>query len=161
MADNQLRYSLAVLSILGFLPSCKETDAVGKAAKGSLCDFYLFYTAANITVGPSSVPALFGTPVNFTCEGKGDVVEWTVDGNSLTDPSNQERVISVTTNNISVDMWSSVLTIRALPLDSNVILNIGCTIISYSPVVQDESGAILTVKGNVCDKSDCHKICFL
>ena len=64
------------------------------------------------------------TVVNFTCVGIGDILTWSVQGNSLTDPSNQDREISVTTNNISVDVWSSVLTIRALPINDGI--SMGC-----------------------------------
>ena len=62
------------------------------------------YVIAMITVAPSSVSALLYTLVNFTCEGTGLALTWTVEGSSLTDPSNQDREISVTTNNISVDV---------------------------------------------------------
>ena len=51
--------------------------------------------------------------------------------NLLTDPSNQDREISVTTKNISVDVWSSVLTIRALPI--NNWISVGCTVVSSNP----------------------------
>ena len=66
--------------------------------------------------------------MNFTCKGTGDILKWSVQGNELTDPSNQDREISVTTNNISVDVWSSVLTIRALPINDGI--SIACTVIS-------------------------------
>ena len=56
------------------------------------------------------MPALLYKLANFTCEGIGDILLWSVEGNSSVDPSNQDREISlVTTNNISVDVWSSVL----------------------------------------------------
>ena len=64
----------------------------------------------------------------------------------MTDPSNQDREISVTTNNISVDVWSSVLTIRALPINDGIV--IGC-------VITDENldfafkGVTLTVEGKL------------
>ena len=70
------------------------------------------------------------TVVNFTCEGTGDILKWSVQGNSLTDPSNQDREISVTTNNISVDVWSSVLTIRALPINDGI--HVGCIVINQN-----------------------------
>ena len=107
--------------------------------------FSFFFNIANITVPPLSVSAIIYTPANFTCEGTGDVLEWSVQGNSLTDPSNQDREISVTTNNISVGVWSSVLTVRALPINDGVY--IGCTMISLNPQAFKKKGATLTVKG--------------
>ena len=105
----------------------------------------IFFHLAKITVAPSSVTASLYTLASFTCEGIGDVLEWTAGGNLLTDPSNQDREISVTTNNISVDMWSSVLTIRALPINDGI--SIACTVISFNPFDLKQSGAILTIKG--------------
>ena len=67
---------------------------------------------------------------------------WTVEGNLLTDPSNQDREISVTTNNISVDMWSSVLTIRALPINDGIIIQ--CIVMGPKFATK---GVSLTVKG--------------
>ena len=82
--------------------------------------------------------------MNFTCEGTGIVLTWTVGGNSLTDPSNQDREISVTTNNISVDVWSSVLTIRALPINDGI--GIGCVVIDQNYNLAS-LGTILTIQG--------------
>ena len=98
-----------------------------------------------ITIAPSPVSTLLYTLANFTCEGTGDILSWTVGGNSLTDTSNQDREISVTTNNISVDVWSSVLTIRALPINNGI--SIKCTVISLDPSGFKQKGTILTVKG--------------
>ena len=67
---------------------------------------------------------------------------WTVQGNLLTDLSNQDREISVTTNNISVDVWSSVLTIRALPVNDGIVVQ--CIILSPNFATK---GASLIVKG--------------
>ena len=67
---------------------------------------------------------------------------WTVEGDSLTDRSNQNREISVTTNNISVDMWSSVLTIRALPINDGIIIQ--CIVLGPNFATK---GASLTVIG--------------
>ena len=82
--------------------------------------------------------------MNFTCEGTGNVLTWTVGGNSVTDLSNQEREISVTTTNISVDVWSSVLTIRALPINDGI--SIGCAVIDQNYNLAS-LGAILTIQG--------------
>ena len=82
--------------------------------------------------------------MSFTCEGKGNVLTWTVEDNSLTDPSNQDRGISVTTINISVDVWSSVLTIRALPINDGI--SVGCVVIDHNYDIAS-LGAILTIQG--------------
>ena len=100
------------------------------------------YVIAVITVAPSSVTAPLYTLVNFICEGTGVALTWTVGGSSLTDPSNQDREISVTTNNISVDVWSSALTIRALPINDGII--VGCIVLGQIPNLVSE-GATLTI----------------
>ena len=91
-----------------------------------------------------SVMAPLFTPINFTCNGFGDRLSWSVQGNSLTDPSNQDREISVTTNNISVDVWSSVLTIRALPINDGIVL--GCAAFNEN-LNFISKGATLTIQG--------------
>ena len=106
--------------------------------------FWIYYIGAVITVAPSSVSAPLYTLVSFTCEGTGVALTWIVQGNSLTDPSNQDREISVTTNNISVDVWSSVLTIRALPINDGI--SVGCIILDQTPNFVTKGGT-LTVKG--------------
>ena len=106
--------------------------------------FWICYTGAVITVAPSSVFAPLYTLVNFTCEGTGVALTWTVQGNSLTDPSNQDREISVTTNNISVDVWSSVLTIRALAINNGI--SIQCIVLDQTPNFVTK-GATLIIKG--------------
>ena len=82
---------------------------------------------------------------NFTCMGTGDVLEWTVGSNSVTDPSNQDREISVTTNNILVDVWSSVLSIRALPINNGI--SVACNVININPYGFKKKGATLTIEG--------------
>ena len=99
----------------------------------------------DITVAPSSVSGPLYTLANFTCEGIGNELKWTVGGNLLTDPSNQDREISVTTNNISVDVLSSVLTIRALPINDGIAVQ--CSLISFNPLDLQQEGVTLTVKG--------------
>ena len=101
-----------------------------------------------ITIAPSPVTTSLYVLANFTCEGRGHRLSWTVGGNSLTDPSNQDREISVTTNNTSVDVWSSVLTIRALPINNGIVIS--CTIARYTGgnnIDIVHKGAKLTIKG--------------
>ena len=107
------------------------------------CILICSFTAV-ITVAPSSVTTLLYTLANFICEGIGNKLSWTVEGHSLTDAIKQYREISVTTNNISVDVWSSVLTIRALPINDGI--TIGCIVFGQNsnPVPK---GAQLIIKG--------------
>ena len=71
-------------------------------------------------------------------------MHWTVEGHSLTDTIKQYREISTATKNTSVDVWSSVLTIRALPINDGI--DVGCAVYNQSFDI-DSKGAILTVKG--------------
>ena len=77
----------------------------------------------------------------------GITLTWTIDGNSLTDPSNQDREISVTTNNISVGVWSSVLTIRALSINDG--LTNQCTVISQNSSDVKTKGNTLSITGQL------------
>ena len=103
------------------------------------------YNIVDITVAPSSVNTSLYTLANFTCDGIGDILEWTIQGHSLTDSIKQSREISVTTNNISVDVWSSVLTIRALPINDGI--SIRCDVVSFNPFGIIQKGAALNIKG--------------
>ena len=54
--------------------------------------------------------------------------------------------MSVTTNNISIDVWwSSVLTIRALPINDGIIIMYKVN--SFYPFDLKDKGAILIIKG--------------
>ena len=88
--------------------------------------------------------ALLYKLVNFSCEGIGDKQFWTVEGDRLTDSIKQYREISVTTNNTSVDVLSSVLTIRALPINDGI--DIGCNLFTQDLSIF-QKGAELNVKG--------------
>ena len=110
-----------------------------------VCMFCSSVNIANITLSPSPVSAPLYTLANFTCEGTGDVLDWSVQGNPVTNPSNQNREISVTTNNISIDVLSSVLTIRALPINDGITVQ--CTVISFNPYGFKPKAAMMTVKG--------------
>ena len=101
-------------------------------------------STANITTPPSSVVSPLCKLANFTCEGEGDKLTWTVQGFSLNESMKQDREISVITDNISVGVWSSVLTIRALPINDGII--VGCTVLTAQlGIVQ--KGASLIVQG--------------
>ena len=106
----------------------------------------LNFLTASVIIVPSSVNAELYTLVNFTCEGTGSALYWSVQGLSLSSPSNQNREISVTTNNISVaiDELSSVLTIRALPINDGII--VGCIVVDKNLNIIPH-GATLNVKG--------------
>ena len=82
--------------------------------------------------------------MNFTCQGTGSKLHWTVEGNSLTDAIKEYREILVTTSSISVGVWSSVLTIRALPINDGI--SVGCAVIGQN-FDHVSKGATLTVKG--------------
>ena len=100
----------------------------------------------DIKIAPLSVTVQLYKLVNFTCEGMGSRLSWSVRGNLLTDPSNQGREISVTTNNISVDVWSSVLTIRALPINDGI--SVQCTVLDQNLDFAFK-GATLTIEGKL------------
>ena len=107
-------------------------------------NYYCMFFTAVITLAPTSALVPLNTLVNFTCEGTGNKLSWIVQDTSVTDPSNQDREISVTTNNISVDVWSSVLTIRALPINDGI--SIGCIVLGQTPTFVSK-GVTLTIKG--------------
>ena len=104
----------------------------------------LHFSAAKITTAPTlpDLPTLY-TLVDFTCEGTGNTLVWTINDHSLTDAIKQYREISITTtNNISVYVCSSVLTIRALPINDGI--SVGCIVYGES---FDSKGTTLRVKG--------------
>ena len=134
-----MMFLIIVLEIL--LATTAETDDDKIYSSGYILPLF----QAEIIIAPSPMIAPLFTLANFTCEGIGDVLFWSVQDNPLDDPSNQDREISVTTNNISVDVWSTVLTIRALPINSGI--SAGCTVISNNPQSFKNKGANLTIKG--------------
>ena len=139
---------LRTVVLVSVLITLRETSVACKlqwsaTAKQIMTRLLFLLIAANITTAPSSVSTPLYTLANFTCVGTGDLLTWTVQGDSVTDPSNQDRKISVTTNNISVDVWSSVLTIRALPVNDRI--SAGCNVDTKGQITQKK--AILTIKG--------------
>ena len=132
---------LSVCILIKFLFAGKRSVNLDCTSNCSLFD------TAKVTETPLPMSVLIYTLANFTCVGKGDILKWSLEGFPVTDPSNQDREISVTTNNISVDVWSSVLIIRALPINDGV--DVGCNIWSVvgDNIDLDQKGATLTVKG--------------
>ena len=125
-----------------------KRDVAGKWHYYILIDFLIYFNTANVTVAltPTEVTAPLYTLVNFTCESMENFFHWTIQSHSLIDPSNQDIETSVTTtSNISVDVWSSVLTIRALPINDGIIV-IGCTVVTKNLDIIPK-GATLTVLG--------------
>ena len=87
---------------------------------------------------------LLYTLVTFTCKGTGDKLFWTIDGDEITDSIQKYRDVSVTTNNTSLGVWSSVLTIKALPTNDGI--DVTCTVFSQD-LSHSQKGAGLSVKG--------------
>ena len=102
------------------------------------------YFTASITIAPAPVSAKLYTLVNFTCEGIGDILLWTIEDGSLSGSNNQQRKISITTTPVSVGVWSSVLTIRALPINDGI--SVGCTVANNNYEVISK-GTTLEVEG--------------
>ena len=120
---------MILVSLGSLLLTFRGIDAAGKSY--NLYYIWIPPSIIVITNSSSSVTTSLYTLANFTCQGIGDILEWTVSGNPLTDPSNQYREISVITNGILVSVWSSVLTIRALPINDGITVQ--CTVISQNP----------------------------
>ena len=81
------------------------------------------------------------TLTNFTCEGNGDTLTWTVNNSPLDDTISQQRNITVT----NTGDLSSVLRVIALPINDGI--EIGCIVTSFNPFQIAASEAILTIRG--------------
>ncbi|XP_019858652.1 PREDICTED: uncharacterized protein LOC109586865 [Amphimedon queenslandica] len=101
-----------------------------------------------ITTPPESVTVLLneGGRANFTCEGTGGVLRWTVEGLPTDHSLNQERSLIVSNTSASPDVLSSVLSVAVLPINDGV--NITCQIYSISnPFDPTTSTSTLTIRG--------------
>ena len=95
-----------------------------------------------LAVGPVSVTVLPFTLTNFTCEGNGDTLTWTVNSLALNATIRQQRNITAT----NTGDLSSVLSVIALPINDGI--EIGCIIASFNPFPQvAASEATLTIRG--------------
>lgn len=82
------------------------------------------------------------TITNFTCEGNGDTLTWTVNSLALNATIRQQRNITAT----NTGDLSSVLSVIALPINDGI--EIGCIIASFNPFPQvAASEATLTIRG--------------
>uniref|UniRef100_A0A1X7T4E5 Fibronectin type-III domain-containing protein n=1 Tax=Amphimedon queenslandica TaxID=400682 RepID=A0A1X7T4E5_AMPQE len=110
-----------------------------------LCYVYLLVDGAIITVPPVSVTVPPLTTATFTCKGTGDILNWLVESDVLTDSFAQQRQISVTTTTVNDTNFSSVLTVNAIPINDG--LGIGCEVITFSPFNRVISSSALTIRG--------------
>ena len=95
---------------------------------------------------PVTVP--INTTATFTCKGAGDILNWLVESDVLTDFIAQQRQISVITTNTSNTNFSSVLTVNAIPTNDD--LGVGCEVITFSPFNRVIANSELTIRGMVC-----------
>ena len=87
--------------------------------------------------------------VNFTCEGTGDLLMWSVESLPATNPLNQQRDITVTDISTAAGNLSSVLTIAVLPINDGVAIS--CSLYNISNLFDAAfSACTLTIRGK-CD----------
>ena len=94
---------------------------------------------------PVSVTVPPFTTATFTCEGTGDILNWIVEHAVLTDSIKQQRQITVTTTNTSNTNFLSVLTVNAIPINTD--LKFGCDVITFNPFNRTISSSTLTIRG--------------
>lgn len=82
-----------------------------------------------ITSPPTPQSALLYSLATFSCEGVGDILNWTFEHHLLNETEAQEKNISIITNDISANL-SSNLTIPAVPINHKA--EIGCIIRSMT-----------------------------
>ena len=96
-------------------------------------------------MSPVSVTVHPFNTATFTCEGYGDILNWLIESNVLTDSIKQQRQITVTTTNTSNTNFSSVLTVNALPINDD--LGVGCEVITFIPFERVILNSELTIRG--------------
>ena len=101
---------------------------------------------AEITNPPLSVSAYVDTWVSFHCEGDGEILVWTTNGEQLTDEIKETRNITIHSDISTPDIVNSTLVIFAKPQNDG--LNIACIVFNNGSFVFDSDGADLFVKGN-------------
>ena len=96
------------------------------------------------TLIPVDTQGLLSTVSIFHCEGHGDLLDWTIEGNSINNDSKQKRGIEITITKIG-DSFLSELRIIAKPINNNIVL--GCNIVSFDPFITATKGATFQVLG--------------
>ena len=109
-----------------------------------ICRLYLLSFLV-ITVPPVSVTVPIDTTTNFTCKGTGSLLNWLVQSGELNESIKQERKITVNTTTHAANNFSSVLTVKALPINDN--LTVGCEIITFNPFHRVISNSDLFIRG--------------
>ena len=104
----------------------------------------IIYFSAIVTIPPANTQDLLNTVSIFYCEGHGDLLDWTIEGNSINNDTKQERDIEITTTMIG-DSIVSELRIIAKPINNNIA--IGCNIVSFDPFITATKGATFHVLG--------------
>ena len=89
--------------------------------------------------------ALLDTWVSFHCEGEGEILVWTTNGEVLTDGIKETRNITVHPGITTPGIVNSTLVILAKP--ENDGLNIGCIVGLLGSFIFDSLGADLFVRG--------------
>ena len=96
---------------------------------------------------PKSKSGLLYTTVEFSCNGIGDSLIWTIAHDPLNDTAKQERNITATTSNTN-SILSSNFTILALPINNKI--EIGCVVVSIYPKLMAIAQEVkLTVTGYI------------
>ena len=103
-----------------------------------------FYS--EVTTPPVSVNAYLDTWVSFHCEGEGEILVWTTNGEQLTDEIKETRNITIHPDITTPGIVNSTLVIFAKPENNG--LNIVCVVGNHGSFEFDSVGADLIVKGN-------------
>ena len=75
----------------------------------------------------------------------GSRLHWSIDGNSTNDPNYHDVEISESIDNVSVCAWSSVLTIKALPINNEKIL-VACILVGKNYEFKTKAASLI-IKG--------------
>ena len=99
----------------------------------------------DIYIPPGDTYGPLNTISIFNCEGRGDVLVWNVEGNTITKAIKLERNIEINTTKLLNNSIASKLHIAAKPINDDII--IGCTIVSYELNEAISKGAKFYVLG--------------
>ena len=106
---------------------------------------FLYNVYSEVTNPPVSMSAYLDTWVSFHCEGEGEILVWTTNGDKLTDEIKETRNITIHPGITTPGIVNSTLVIFAKP--ENDGLNIVCVVGNHGSHVFDSAGADLFVQG--------------